>query len=98
VTDPLSPSAPTAAQVSALQQAIAQCINRGWHLQSQSPYTATMTSGGVVNNGMHAILTVFMCGLWLPVWMYVVWSTKPRVLMIAADAEGNVSYPIIKRV
>ena len=50
-----------------------------------------MVSGQPVNNVLHAILTLFMCGLWLPVWLILAATGGERRNTISVDEWGQLN-------
>lgn len=41
---------------------------------------------GGVRHGLHAIISLFTCGLWLPVW-FIVWVLSPKPTTIREDTN-----------
>jgi hypothetical protein len=54
-------------------------------IESRQPTWAVVVSGQPVNNVLHAILTLFMCGLWLPVWLILAATGVERRNTISVD-------------
>lgn len=56
-------------------------------------YVVLSKPAQAVNHVLHAIVTVFACGLWAPVWLIIALSRKKEErLVISIDHFGNVSY------
>jgi len=53
-----------------------------------TPQAAGVITVGGVNHVLHAIITLFMCGLWLPFWIILAATETKRTL--AVDVYGNV--------
>jgi hypothetical protein len=74
-----------------LSLAVGSEVARGARVQSQDDRSAVLVWGKPVNHVLHAILTIFLLGLWLFVWI-------PRALfggehrsMITVDDWGRIS-------
>lgn len=77
----------------ALENTIAVCAGQGWRLQSTYGGIATMVSGQPINHVLHALLSIFTLGLWLPFWLLVVATNSgEKRLTIIADHDGNIRY------
>jgi len=44
-----------------------------------------------VNHILHLLLTVFLCGFWLPVWLLVAVTGGEKRSVLAVDQCGNIS-------
>jgi hypothetical protein len=82
-----------------LQQAIARCTAEGWHLRTATTNTAVMTfrHGGDINHVMHGLLSLFTCGAWLAVWLFIVVSNPEHTMLIMVNEAGEVSYQQSRR-
>ena len=60
-------------------------------IESVTPYTAVLVYGKPVNHVLHLLATVFLCGLWLPVWIIVAATGGERRRVLSVDACGNVT-------
>jgi hypothetical protein len=85
------------AQVSpeARRQALAQHIatavaTQGARVESQSDFQAVLLTGQVVNHVLHAILTLFTCGIWGIVWLLIVLTGGVKRHLLQVDDYGNV--------
>ena len=74
------------------QEALAQdvAVSRG-RLESVTPYSAVVVTGRPVNHILHLLLTVFLCGFWLPVWLLVAVTGGEKRSVLAVDQCGNIS-------
>lgn len=57
-----------------LQFGIQQAVAKGWRVESVGPGFAVLVRGDKasgVADLLHVILSVFTCGLWLPVWLVI---------------------------
>ena len=63
---------------------------QGGRIESQSDYQAVITKGKPVNHVLHAIVSIFSCGIWLLVWLILALTGGERREMIVIDEFGNV--------
>jgi hypothetical protein len=55
-----------------LQQHIAQCVANGGHVETVlGPYDVVIVWGKPPNHILHALLSIFTVGLWLPFWLLI---------------------------
>ncbi|MCO5986688.1 helix-hairpin-helix domain-containing protein [Actinoallomurus spadix] len=64
----------------------------GWRVQMQSDNQAVMTSGGQVNHVLHLLITLLLCGLWLPVWVILAVTGTEKRITITVDPYGTLLY------
>jgi hypothetical protein len=57
------------------------------HVGNSAPSVAVAISGGV-NHGLHLLLTVVTCGLWLPIWIIVALVGGSRATAISSGPGG----------
>ena len=61
-------------------------------LYPPSPVAVAVSTGGGVNHALHAVLTVFTCGMWLPVWILIaIFGNSPRSSVAVAGHGVNVN-------
>lgn len=72
-----------------LDFALAGMTAQGWQIESQGQLQAVVASGQSVNNVLHAILTIFTCGVWLVVWMLVSVTNKTARQTVYVDEWGR---------
>lgn len=70
--------------------AIASHVGVGWRVESQTGTSATLASGSKPNHLLHAVLTVFTCGVWGFVWLLIAMTTKESRLTLTVDSYGHV--------
>lgn len=75
-----------------LNQAVLQQTALGWRLEARYGLQAVMRSRGQVNHILHLLLTVFLCGFWLPVWIILAITGGEKRLTIAVDPHGVVLF------
>jgi hypothetical protein len=73
-----------------LAQQIQSAAARGLRVESQSDFQAVMVEGQPVNHVLHAIITIFSCGLWGIVWIILAITGGEKREMIVVDEFGNV--------
>ncbi len=71
-----------------LMAAIAAELRRGSRVESQQQLSAVLVSGKKPNHVVHALITLFTCGLWGFVWLLDALFTKERRVMLAVDPNG----------
>ncbi|MYC37046.1 MAG: hypothetical protein F4X66_09065 [Chloroflexi bacterium] len=76
-----------------LEEYLSQAGRRGWRVEGKGDYIAFLASGRPVNHKLHAVLTLFTGGLWLPVWAGMsIFGGKKRML-VRVDERGNLHGP-----
>ncbi len=60
-------------------------------IESVTPYSAVVVSGQRVNHVLHLLISVLLCGLWLPVWFIIAASAGEKRHVITVDPCGNVN-------
>jgi hypothetical protein len=73
-----------------LAQQLQSGVARGFRIESQSDYQAVLVEGKPVNHVLHAIITIFSCGLWGIVWIIMAITGGEKREMIVVDEFGNV--------
>jgi hypothetical protein len=73
-----------------LAQQLQSAVARGLRIESQSDYQAVLVEGKPVNHTLHAIITIFSCGLWGIVWIIMAITGGEKREMIVVDEFGNV--------
>jgi hypothetical protein len=69
---------------------IANEAKRGWHVESQMDYQATLAKGHRPNHLLHLILTVLTLGAWLLVWIPVSIFTSESRKVVTIDGYGRI--------
>ena len=72
-----------------LQEALSYEVVRG-RVESVTNYSAVVVSGQRVNHVLHLLISVLLCGLWLPVWFLIAVSNGERRRVLTVDRCGNV--------
>jgi hypothetical protein len=73
-----------------LAQQLQGAVARGMRIESQSDYQAVLVEGKPVNHVLHAIITIFSCGLWGIVWIIMAVTGGEKREMVVVDEFGNV--------
>ncbi len=73
-----------------LAQQIQGAAARGLRIETQSEFQAVLVEGQPVNHVLHAIITIFSCGLWGIVWIILAVTGGEKREMIVVDEFGNV--------
>jgi hypothetical protein len=75
-----------------LQNRLSQLLASGQgRIESATPYAATVITGQKVNHVLHLLISIFLCGLWLPVWLIVSQSGGERRQVLMVDPCGNIN-------
>jgi hypothetical protein len=83
---------PTEQRTAILQHELVAVTSWGGRVITQSPTSATLVSGQPVNTVAHILATVFLCGLWLPVWIYIESTGGERRHTVTVDEYGGVHW------
>jgi hypothetical protein len=74
-----------------LDEWVATCCRfDGTRIESRTELQAILVEGGRVNHLLHAIVTLFVLGLWLPVWIVLTVRGRERRFAIRVDEHGSV--------
>jgi len=75
-----------------LQEQLSQEItySRG-RVEAVTPYSAVVVSGQPVNHVLHLLASVFLCGLWIPVWILLAATGGEKRHVLTVDPYGNVA-------
>jgi len=63
----------------------------GARIETQTPYSAVIVSGQKINHVLHLLISVLLCGLWLPVWLVLAAANQERRRTIEVDRCGNIT-------
>lgn len=69
---------------------VAADVKRGWRVESQTDYQATLAKGHRPNHILHLILTLLTLGIWGIVWIIVTLTNRERRRVFTVDEFGNV--------
>ena len=75
-----------------LNEAVRHNIKKGWRVESQTDFTATIAKGKRPNHILHLILTVITGGLWgIFVWLPLSIFKHVDRRLLEVDANGRVT-------
>ena len=82
-------------RVQRLDAVVAAAVQNGARVKSHTRFQAVLTYGDPPNdwlhdNVLHAIITVFSCGTWLPIWLLILVTQRQRPVTFTVDPYGNV--------
>lgn len=86
------PILPAEQRTRILQDAILYHLGPGGRVVAQTPTTAVLVIGKPVNHVLHLLLTVVLCGLWLPVWVIAMVSGGEKRREVSVDEFGQVRW------
>lgn len=75
-----------------LQRALVEYTGASSRVAAQSPTTATLVVGNGPNHVAHLLATIFLCGLWLPVWIIIAATSQPKTYHVLVDERGAVHW------
>ena len=73
-----------------LEDVVADRVQEGWRLESQSGKVASLIKGKRVNHILHVIFSVITLGFWAIIWMNVVAWGGERRLTLKVESDGSV--------
>jgi hypothetical protein len=59
-------------------------------VESRTAHHAVIVSGSPPNHVVHALITIFTCGLWVFVWIWLSGTQKEQRVSFHVDPYGNV--------
>jgi hypothetical protein len=74
----------------ALDQQLMTLVARGGRIEARMPTSAIVATGTPVNHVLHLVITLLVCGLWLPVWILVAASGGEKRTVVSVDETGIV--------
>lgn len=79
----------TAERAAVMQQALRDLAFRGYRVAAVDGARALVVTGSPVNHVLHAILSIFTCGLWLLIWALLAALGGETRRHIYVDEYGN---------
>ena len=73
-----------------LNRVLNESIRKGWKVESQTDFTATIVKGKRPNHILHLILSIVTALLWVPVWIFLSITKHEDRRLIQVDEAGNV--------
>ncbi len=77
-------------RASVLDQELMAIVAGGGRVEARTPTSAIVTTGTPVNHVLHLLITVLLCGLWLPVWIIMAANGGEKRTMVSVDETGHV--------
>jgi hypothetical protein len=62
-------------------------------IETVTPYSAVVVSGRRVNHILHLLVSVLLCGLWLPMWLMIAVSGGEKRSVLMVDQFGKAGKP-----
>ncbi len=81
-------AAPGAAQA-ALDRRVRELVHDGWRVDSTVGDTVVMVKGHRVNHLLHLLITIFLLGLWLFVWIPLAIFGGEKRMTVYLDQNGR---------
>jgi hypothetical protein len=75
-----------------LQRALVEYVGSNSRVAAQSPTSATLIVGQPPNHVAHLLATIFLCGLWLPIWAIIAATNQPKRFTVSVDEQGQVHW------
>jgi hypothetical protein len=74
-----------------LQTHLSQLLASGrGRIESVTPYAATVVTGEKVNHVLHLLISLLLCGFWVPVWILLAATGGEKRRVLTVDPCGNV--------
>lgn len=88
-TDHRSVGLPQQQRADILDRAI---IGAHCRVLNRSATAASVVMGQPVNHVVHVLLTLFLCGLWAPVWLFIAATNGEKHFTVTVDEYGTVQW------
>lgn len=72
-----------------MQQALRDLAFRGYRVETADGPRAIVVTGAPVNHVLHVLLSMFTCGLWVPVWLLLLALGGEKRRHVYIDDYGN---------
>jgi hypothetical protein len=90
VNEPIVPGRlPVDQRAAIMEQTLRDLTFRGYRIETVDGPRAIISMGEPVNHVLHVLLTVFTCGLWLPIWLLLIALGGMKRRHIHIDDYGN---------
>jgi hypothetical protein len=76
-----------------LDQELVKIVGEGGNVLARTPTSAVVAFGEPVNHVLHLLVSVLLCGLWLPVWLLIAATGGERRMTLAIDQYGEIYDP-----
>lgn len=78
------------ANVDPLDQTLVQMTAMNGRVETRTANQAVVVNGRPINHVLHLLLSIFMCSLWIPVWMFITATGGERRTTVSVDRGGNI--------
>lgn len=90
MNEPIVPGRlPVDQRAAIMEQTLRDLTFRGYRIETVDGPRAIISMGEPVNHVLHVLLTVFTCGLWLPIWLLLIALGGMKRRHIHIDDYGN---------
>lgn len=72
-----------------LDRALMTMASQGKRIETRLPTSAVVVTGKPVNNVLHLLLSIFLCGFWVPIWLLLGAFTGERRETVSVDEYGQ---------
>jgi len=76
-----------------LDQELVKIVGKGGNVIARAPTSAVVAFGQPVNHVLHLLVSVLLCGLWLPVWLLIAATSGERRITLMVDEDGALYDP-----
>jgi hypothetical protein len=90
VNQPIVPGRlPVTERAAIMERRLRDLTFRGYRVETADGPRAIVLTGEPVNHVLHVLLTIFTCGLWLPVWLLLIGLGGVKRRQVHIDEYGN---------
>lgn len=83
-------SIPVAQRMAILQNVLTSATTKNARVVAQSATSAKLVVGDPANHNLHALISIFLCGLWIPVWILIAATRGEKTTSVYVDRHGGV--------
>ena len=76
-----------------LDHQLVKIVGNGGQVLARTPTSAVVAFGKPVNHILHLLVSVLLCGLWLPVWLLIAATSGEKRMTLAIDEDGEMYNP-----
>jgi hypothetical protein len=76
-----------------LDQQLLKVVGNGGQVLTRTSTEAVVDVGTPVNHILHLLISVLLCGLWLPVWFFISTTNGARRITLMVDEYGELYDP-----
>lgn len=67
----------------------AYLATRQTRIESVTEYSAVVVTGQKVNHVLHLLISLLLCGIWLPIWLLISLTGGEKRIFVSVDECGN---------